>query len=438
MEFGEGNKKKVYVGMVADLLHHGHLKIIDEARKLGEVTVGLVTDKAASTYKRVPLLSYDQRRIIVENVKGVSNVIPQETLDYTENLRAIKPDYVVHGDDWKTGVQKETRQKVIEVLSEWGGKVVDIPILEDISSKVLLDKIKEIGTTPEIRMKRLKRLLENKPIVRILEAHNGLTGLIAENVKTKEESGKEEEFDGIWISSLTDSVAKGKPDTAFVNLNSRIDTINHILDVTTKPIIVDGDNGGSNEHFKMIVKSLERLGISAIIVEDKSGSKKNSLFGTDVEQFQEDVSSFSKKINDGKKSQVTSDFMIIARIESLILKKGMWDALLRARAYIEAGADAIMIHSKEKDGNEIFEFCKEYQKFEKKVPLIAVPTTYSHVTEEELRNAGVSVVIYANHMLRSAYPAMVKTAESILKNKRALESEDYCMSITDILNLIPN
>ena len=432
----EFEMKKVYVGISADLLHHGHINIINEARKFGEVTIGLLTDKAIASYKRLPFLSYEQRKNIIENIKGVSQIVPQETLDYTTNLKELRPDYVVHGDDWKTGVQKETRRRVIETLNEWGGELIEVPYTKDISSTKLINALNEIGTTPEVRMKKLKRLLESKSIIRFLEAHNGLTGLIVENTKITKDNVLCE-FDGAWVSSLTDSIAKGKPDIELIDFTSRLDTIQHILDVTTKPLIIDGDTGGAPEHFVFMVKTLERLGVSAVVIEDKVGLKKNSLFGTDVEQTQDFIERFSYKLSQGKKAQVTNDFMIIARIESLILKKGMWDALLRSRAYMEAGADAIMIHSKEKDPKEILDFCKEYSKFENKVPLVVVPSTYNKITEEELMNAGVNIIIYANHMLRSAYPNMVKTAESILLNGRSYESEEYCIPINDILNLIP-
>jgi len=428
--------KKVYVGMCADLLHHGHINIIKEGAKLGDVIVGLLTDKAIAGYKRVPLLSYDERKKIVENIKGVKEVVSQETLDYVPNLRKLKPDYVVHGSDWKTGVQRETRQKVIDALNEWGGKLVEPEYTGDISSTKLIDQVLEIGTTPGMRMKRLKRIMELKPVVRVLEVHNGLTGRIVEKVKIKHGS-KTEEFDCMWLSSLTDSTAKGKPDTGCVDFTSRMATINETFEVTTKPMIVDGDSGGLTEHFTFMVKSLERLGVSAVIIEDKVGAKRNSLFGTDVNQEQDDIENFCSKISAGKKAQVTEDFMIIARIESLILKKGLQDALTRAKAYIEAGVDAIMIHSKEKSADEILEFCEEYKKIEDKVPLVAVPSAYSSITEEELTDAGVSIVIYANHLLRSAYPAMVKTAETILKNHRAKETDELCMPIKEILGLIP-
>ncbi|HQY19741.1 MAG TPA: phosphoenolpyruvate mutase [Ignavibacteria bacterium] len=428
--------KKVYVGMSADLIHPGHLNIINEAKKLGEVTVGLLTDKAIASYKRLPALTFDQREIIIKSIKGVENVIPQETLDYVPNLQKLKPDFVVHGDDWKDGVQKQTRQRVIDALKEWGGELVEIKYTEGISSTQLNQTLKDVGTTPDVRMKKLKRLMGVKPLLRIIEAHNGITGLIVENIFSKRD-GVKVEFDGMWLSSLTDSTAKGKPDTETVDVTARLHTLNDIIEVTTKPIIYDGDTGGRTEHFAFTVRTLERLGVSAVIIEDKTGLKKNSLFGTDVDQTQESIENFCEKINTGKRSRVTEDFMIIARIESLILKAGLEDALQRAEAYINAGADGIMIHSKEKSPDEILEFCREYEKFESKVPLIAVPSSYSSIYESELEKAGVSIVIYANHLLRSAYPAMIETAKSILENGRSYETDNNMMSINEILNLIP-
>jgi phosphoenolpyruvate phosphomutase len=428
--------KKVYVGMSADMIHPGHLNIIKEAQKLGYVIVGLLTDKAIASYKRLPTLKYEQRKIIIENIKGVSEVVPQHELDYAPNLREIKPDYVVHGDDWQKGVQQQTRQKVIDTLKEWGGVLHEVPYTQGISSTQLNQSLKEIGTTPEIRMERLRRLIESKPIVRVLEAHNGLTGLIVENISINQ-NGRTKEFDAMWLSSLTDSTAKGKPDIEAVDVTSRLHALNDILEVTTKPIIYDGDTGGIPEHFVFTVKTLERLGVSAIIIEDKTGLKKNSLFGTEVPQTQATIEDFCYKISMGKKAQVTKSFMIIARIESLILKQGIDDAIKRADAYIKAGADGIMIHSKEKDGQEIIEFCRRYAQLEKRVPLVAVPSSYNHLFEKQLMEAGVSIVIYANHLLRSAYPAMVDVAKSILTHERSLEADDKCMSIKEILNLIP-
>ena len=432
-----GNQKLVYIGMSADLIHQGHLNIIHEGLKLGQVIIGLLTDEAIASYKRLPLIAFNERKLIVENLKGVAKVIPQKTLDYIPNLKEVKPDFVVHGDDWKTGVQKEVRQRVIDTLAEWGGELIEPKYTEGISSTDLISAVKAQGITPGKRMKTLRRLIGIKPIVRILEAHNGLTGLIVEKTQIKKE-GKTIEFDGIWESSLTDSTAKGKPDTELVDFSSRFSTIEEILEVTTKPMIVDGDTGGRIDHFKFRVKTLERLGVSAIIIEDKIGDKRNSLFGTTVPQEQDSIDHFSQKISEGKKSQVTEDFMIIARVESLILQKGMDDALLRTKAYIKAGADGIMIHSKNKDGKEIIEFCNHFKTFDQRVPLIVVPSTYAHMTENELQGLGVNVVIYANHLLRSAYPAMVNTAKSLLENCRGIEaSDDYCMSIKEIITLIP-
>ncbi|HZX21739.1 MAG TPA: phosphoenolpyruvate mutase [Clostridia bacterium] len=428
--------KTVYLAMSADIIHNGHINIIKKASELGEVIVGVLEDRAIASYKRVPLLSYKDRKFIVENIKGVEKVIPQRTLDYEENLLLLRPDYVVHGDDWRTGPQSHIRAKVVKLLEQWKGQLIEFEYTRGVSISKLDKAIMEIGTTPQIRLGRLRKLLEIKPILRILEAHNGLTGIIVE--KTRIERDEEiKEFDGIWISSLCDSTAKGKPDIEVVDFTSRLNTINNVLEVTTKPIILDGDTGGKVEHFVYTVRSLERLGVSAIIIEDKIGLKKCSLFGTDVVQQQDTIEDFSRKISEGKKAQVTEDFMIIARTESLILKKGIDDAITRVKAYIEAGADGIMIHSKERDPSEIFEFCELYKELDTRVPLVVVPTSYSQVTESELRDKGINIVIYANHLLRSAFPAMKKTAKTILENERALEVEENCLSIKEILTLIP-
>ena len=428
--------KKVYVTMAVDLIHNGHINIINEAAKLGEVTVGLLTDSAIVCYKRLPIMPYESRKLIIEAIKGVSNVIPQTTHEYTDNLNLLKPEYVVHGDDWKEGVQKKIRDQVIETLKKWDGELIEIPYTKDISSTIIVDHVQDVGTTPNIRLSLFKRLLAAKKIIRLNEVHNGLSGLITEKTKVSVD-GKDEEFDAMWSSSLTDSTAKGKPDIEAVDLTSRMNTVNDIFEVTTKPMMFDADTGGKIEHFSFTVKSLERLGVSAVVIEDKIGLKKNSLFGNDVKQTQDSIENFKNKISEGKKSQVTDDFMIIARIESLILEAGMDDALLRSKEYISAGADAIMIHSKHEDPSEIFEFCEKYKSMNNNVPLMVVPSSFNSVSEDEWQKKGVSIVCYANHMLRSAYPAMLEVAKSILINKRSLEASDKCISINDILNLIP-
>lgn len=428
--------KTVYVGLSADLVHPGHMNILKKAADLGEVVVGLLTDKAIASYKRLPYLDYEQRKSVIENIKGVTKVIPQTTLDYTENLKLVAPDYVVHGDDWKTGVQSQTRQNVINVLAEWGGELIELPYTQGISSSQLNQDLKQVGTTPNIRLSRLRRLIDAKDIVRVIEVHSGLTGLIAENISISV-NGVNREFDAMWESSLTDSTSKGKPDIEAVDMTSRIRTVNDVFEVTTKPLIFDADTGGKPEHFSFNIKSLERLGVSAVIIEDKTGLKKNSLFGKEVFQEQDSVDAFCNKIHVGKQSQITNDFMIIARVESLILGKGIQDAMRRAEAYVAAGADGIMIHSNKPEPDEIMDFCSRFSKSGIDVPLVAVPTTYNSIYENELAKAGVKVVIYGNHLLRSAYPAMVKTAETILENGRSLECDDFCMPLKEILGLIP-
>jgi phosphoenolpyruvate mutase len=429
--------KSVYVGMSADLIHPGHLNILKKAAELGEVTVGLLTDAAIASYKRVPYMTFEQRREVVENLKGVNRVIPQETLDYAPNLKILRADYVVHGDDWREGIQRETRQRVIDTLAQWGGQLVEIPYTSGISSTAIQKVLKEMGTTPDIRRGRLRRLLQVKPILRFLDIHNALSGLIIEKTVLDMNDGRSREFDGMWGSSLTDSTAKGKPDIEAVDVSARMTTLNEVLEVTTKPVIYDGDTGGQAEHFVFTVRTLERLGVSAVIIEDKTGLKKNSLFGTEVPQTQDSIENFCHKIRAGKQAQQTQEFMIIARIESLILDQGVDDAMTRAAAYLEAGADGIMIHSRRKEPDEVFEFCRRYNKLHNRKPLVAVPSSYNKVTEDELRAHGVNVVIYANHLLRSAYPAMLNTARSILTHQRSAESDAQLLPIKDILELIP-
>ena len=430
------NKKSVYIAMSADLIHPGHLNIINEGAKVGDVTIGLLTDSAIASYKRIPNMEYADRYKIISSLKNIKNIVKQSTLDYVPNLKKYKPDFVLHGDDWQTGVQANVRKSVINVLKKWKGKLIEIPYSKNFDDSKFYNAIKEIGIMPDVRIKSLRRLIASKKILRFLDIHNALSALIIKKTKIYNK-GKLEEFDGMWGSSLTNSTAKGKPDIEAVDSSERMQLLNEVLEVTTKPIIYDGDTGGKPEHFVFMVKNLERLGISAVIIEDKKGLKKNSLFGTEVFQEQESIRSFSQKISLGKKSQTTEDFMIIARIESLIMNKPMKDALNRAKMFIKAGADGIMIHSRKKDPTEIFNFCKEYNKFKNRKPLIVVPSSFNQVKVEQFLRHKVDIVIYANHLLRSVYPSMVDTAKSILRNKRSLEIEKKILPIKDILELIP-
>ena len=429
--------KIAYVALSADLLHHGHMNVISKAAELGDVVIGLLTDKAIANYKRLPHLDYKKRELIVANIKGVINVIPQKSMNHKDNLKKIRPDYVVHGDDWKIGIQSKDRAEVIQTLKEWDGKLIEVPYTHGVDSSSLNQSVKRIGTTPNIRLSQLRRLLAAKEIISINEVHNGLSGLITETACIKTDQYLAE-FDGMWSSSLTDSTAKGMPDIEAVDISSRLSTVNQIFEVTTKPMIFDGDTGGKIEIFNFTVKSLERTGISAVVIEDKVGLKKNSLLGNEVPQSQDSIKNFQEKISSGKRSQITNDFMVIARVESLILEKGMNDAIKRAHAYAEAGADAIMIHSREKEPDEIFEFCKLFQESDKQTPIMVVPSSFNTVHIDEWKEKGVRIVCHANHMLRSAYPAMLKTAMSILKHGRSKEAADEnCMPIKEILELIP-
>lgn len=426
----------VYIGMTVDILHHGHTNIIAEARKHGEVTVGLLTDAAVADHKRLPYLGWDQRKAILENIVGVSRVVPQETWDYAPNLRRYRPDVMVHGTDWLQGPLAPYRARALEALAEHGGKLVEIPYTQGVSSSAMAQQLKALGTTPDVRRGTLRRLLAAKPISRFIEAHNPISALIAEHSEV-EVDGRIRAFDGFWSSSLTDSTARGKPDIEALDINSRLSGVNDIFDVTTKPLIMDADTGGKNEHFELNVRSMERLGISAAIIEDKTGLKKNSLLGNDVEQTQEDIQTFVQKIRMGRAARVSDDFMVIARIESLILDKGVPDAMQRAEAYAEAGVDAVMIHSRANKPDEVFEFARCFRQSFEALPLVAVPTSYNMVTEDELAAQGFNIVIYANHLLRAAYPAMHRVAHEILRNGRSLEVDRDLISIKEILELIP-
>lgn len=431
--------EKVYLAVSSDFVHAGILNVLERARGLGDVVVGVLTDEVVAAYKRMPLLDFEARMAIYRNLKGVAEAVPQTTMSYRENLLALRPGYVVHGDDWRSGIQSNIRQEVVDLLAGWGGELVEVPYTHGVSSTGFERELRAVYGSPDSRRGRLRKMLSVKPCVRVMEASNGLSGLIVENCRVEDAgAGSAREFDAMWVSSLCDSSFKGKPDIELVDFTSRINTINEIMEVTTKPIILDGDTGGKTEHFVYNVKTLERMGVSAIIIEDKTGLKQNSLFGTSVAQVQEDPHVFAAKIAAGKRAQRTRDFMIFARIESLIAGKGIPDALERARIYLEEGeADGIMIHSKEKTGEDIAGFMAPFREEYPGVPVIFVPTSYNHLTEDELAAMGGNIVIYANHLLRSAYPAMYRTAEKILRAGRSLEADGDCMPIKEVISFIP-
>lgn len=430
-------ERSVYMCFSADMLHSGHMAIIKKAQTLGRLTIGVLSDEAVASYKRFPLIPFEERKSLIENISGVERVVEQKTLSYADILRRLKPDYVVHGDDWVDGFQRPIRDEVVSVLAEYGGELVEFPYSRDAKYDELDRLSRAQLSMPDMRRGRLKKLLAMKGCVTAMEAHSGITGLIVEKTTVLQE-GKTYQFDAMWVSSLCDSTAKGKPDIELVDMTSRFRTIDDIMEVTTKPVIFDGDTGGLTEHFVYTVRSLERMGVSMVIIEDKTGLKKNSLFGTEVKQTQDTIENFCAKIAAGKKAQKTKDFMICARIESLILEQGMDDALTRAHAYTAAGADAIMIHSRKKDPAEIFEFIEKFRAVDSVTPIVLVPTSFNSVYEDEFKARGANVIIYANQLTRSGFPAMKKTAEMILENHRAKEAdEQMCMPIKQILTLIP-
>lgn len=427
--------KTVYTCFTTDVIHEGHLNIINEAKKYGRLIVGVLTDEAMVKFDRFPTVSFKERYEMIRNTPGVDEVICQSDVMYDEVIAQYKPDYVIHGDNWLAGPTRAIRNNVESLLATYGGEIIDVPYTFNENVKHIDDKIREKLMMPEFRRKRLRQLLKIRPVVKALEVHSGLTGLIAEKTVVEHE-GKLDQFDAMWISSLCDSTAKGKPDIELVDMTSRFRTIEDVTEVTTKPIIFDGDTGGLTEHFVYTVRSLERMGVSAVIIEDKTGLKKNSLFGTEVKQTQDSIENFSAKIRAGKKVQLTDDFMIIARIESLILEQGMEDALTRAHAFVDAGADAIMIHSRKKDPAEILEFCDKFRSVNQSTPIVVVPSSFNTITEDELAAHGVNIVIYANQLTRSAFPAMEETAKDILRYHRAKEVDDRLMPIKDIISLI--
>ena len=431
--------KTVYVSTSSDIVHEGILNIMGKAAELGDVVVGVLTDEVIATYKRMPLLDTKARVAIYSNLKGVTRVVEQDTLSYAKALRELKPDYVVHGDDWRTGVQSHIRDEVVEILAEWGGELVEVPYTEGVSATSLERDLKAFYGSPDSRRGALRKMLKLKKPIRVIEASNGLSGLIVENASFADpETGQARTFDAMWVSSLCDSTFKGKPDIELVDFTSRVRTIEEIMEVTTKPIILDGDTGGKTEWFTHNVRTLERLGVSAVIIEDKTGLKQNSLFGTAVKQVQDDPHAFAAKIAAGKRAQKTRDFMIFARIESLIAGQPMEDALMRADVYLqEGGADGIMIHSKEKDGSEIVEFLRLFRAKWPEVPVILVPTSYNHLTEEELADAGANIIIHANHLTRAAYVAMRDVAAKILECHRSKEADGMILPIKEVLTLIP-
>jgi len=431
----EDNMKTVYTCFCTDVIHEGHLNILKKAAELGRVVVGILSDQAMIRFNRFPTVSFEERIRIVKELDIVDEVIVQDDIMYDNIVAQLRPDYIIHGDNWLEGPMKAIRDNAESLLSEYGGKVVDIPYTYNENVKRIDQRIKEKLAMPEYRRKRLRQLIELCPIVKTLEVHSGLTGLIAEKTIV-DHDGQLDQFDAMWISSLCDSTAKGKPDIELVDMTSRYRTIDDVMEVTTKPIIFDGDTGGLIEHFVYTVRTLERMGVSAIIIEDKTGLKKNSLFGTEVQQTQDTIEHFCEKIKAGKKTQLTDSFMIIARIESLILEQGMDDALERAFAYVEAGADGIMIHSRKKDPSEILEFCDKFREKDSSTPIVVVPTSFNQITEGELAEHGVNIVIYANQLTRSAFPAMEQTARDILRYHRAKEVDDRLMPIKEIITLI--
>ena len=425
----------VYTALGTDVIHEGHLNILKHAQKYGTVIVGALSDKALIRYSRFPTVPQEERVKLYESLEGVSRVVIQDDYLYDDVIATLKPDYVVHGDNWQNGPERAIRNNIEGLLATYGGTLIEVPYTRSEQARKVDQQLREKLAMPEYRRRRLRQLLAISPTVKVIEAHDGLTGLIAEKTVV-DHNGRLDQFDGMWVSSLCDSTERGKPDIELVDMSARLRTVDDIMEVTTKPIILDGDTGGLTEHFVYNVRTLERMGVSAVIIEDKTGLKKNSLFGTEVKQTQAPIEDFCAKISAGKKVQLTDDFMIIARIESLILERGMEDALTRAFAFRDAGADGIMIHSRKKDPAEIYEFCARFREKDTTTPIVVVPTSFNGATEEELASHGINIVIYANQLIRAAFPAMQETARGILRAHRALEVDEQLLPFKEIIRLI--
>ena len=430
------SNKIIYLGLTADLIHAGHINIINEALKYGQLLIGLITDQAISKEKRLPLLSYFDRKALLLNIKGVKDIVPQEDWDYSINLQKYKPDFFIHGDDWNTSEYKIIKNNCINVLSAYGGKLIEIAHTPNINSDLVVDKIRKLKNVSSLRQNTLKRLLQSKSFIKIIEVHSPMSAMIIDNLKINNERGSNF-FDGFWSSSLSDSTLFGRPDIESLDIASRLNMINNIFHATTKPLVMDIDTGGLLEHLEINIKTIEQAGVSAVVIEDKKGLKKNSLFGNEVIQHQEDVKVFQEKIKLINTIKVNDNFLCIARIESLILDKGLEDALHRASSYVDAGADMVLIHSRKKTPDEVFLFANEFKRDHPNIPLACIPTSFYTVTEGLLQDKGFNLSIYANHLIRASYKHMEKIAKSILTYQTSQYIEEDIESVKDILNLIP-
>ena len=424
-----------YVDMVGDLFHIGHLRQIQQAQQLGyEVVVGVHSDEDVASYKRLPIMTMSERVTIVSEMPNVLKVIPSAPLRITQEfIEEHKIDMVFHGHEAEEDYLYDHMYGIPKSI----GKFTRTARTPEISTTALIERVvSRESSAAWSRVSTLRDLLNTRGkhrALRIMEAHNGLSGLVVEHASA---GGKS--FDGMWSSSLTASVSKGKPDIEVVDTTARLQLVRDTMEVTGKPMVYDGDTGGAPEILAFTVRSLEDLGVSACIIEDKTGLKQNSLFGTDAVQVLENIDMFCAKIKAAAAARSNRKFMVIARIEALIAGLGEKEALKRAKAYIVAGADAIMIHSKESTFDEVRSFLRAYAKFSIKVPVVAVPTSYFHVTEKELFDEGVSICIYANHMLRASYPSMTTVAESILHHGTAAACHPSLMSVKKIITLLPN
>ncbi len=405
--------KTVYVGMSADLVHPGHINLLREAASLGRVTVGLLTDRAISSYKRMPFLTFEQRRAVIEHIAFVTAVVPQDTLDYTDNLRLLRPDFVVHGDDWRNGVQAQTRRRVLDVLREWGGTLVEPPYTEGISSTALRMAAMDIGFAPGVRQRRLRRMLDCKPLVRVMQAHDGLSAHIVDRLEETTQ-GAPREYDAIWVDSLAGAPIRGKPDPLPFDLSSRLVTLHEILDATTKPLICNAGGAGHAAGVTAAVRTLERIGVSAIVIDTEVTDRRAVPAMAASAPPQDDMAAFIREIAAARDARVTPDFMIIARINDRTRDCGADRMMARAAAGVDAGADAVMCDSDPVNPDGIFDLCRRYRRLMNGHPLLVGLSGTEGLQEHDLASAGASMVVYTDTLLRAAREAMISAASQVL------------------------
>jgi len=402
------SEKTVYVGMVGDMLHVGHINILKTAARLGRVTVGVLTDRAVVGYKRLPLLAFEDRVRVVESIADVAAVVPQKTLSYVENLRALRPDYVVHGDDWRYGDQvSRARAEVIATLGEWGGELVEVAYTKGISSTAIHRSGAADALFSGTRQGRLRRLLAAKPTLRIVEAHSGLSAKIAAEVRGPDGATG---FDAVWQSGLTDAIHRGKSDGGAVDRGRRLQAVEEILDAGPLPLIYDGRAAGRPETVFDLTRALDKAGVSALCLGDRSDPDRTGPEMSPAETV--------AQIEAVRAACPTGAVMAISRIVVAAPGNGgsgaLDRALDRALALLEAGSDAVMFDSAADTAEPILDIAARLRRQRRDVPLFAAQSDRWGAPIHRFENAGIDAVVYETHLLRATVAPMRRAATALL------------------------